>query len=108
MPRPKIKIGDSVRFIQGTAWAYGTVAQAVDHDMFTVTLADGSSTTRDRSDLQVTTWPRDPDKTWPADQDCTHCPGQVGGQHKFGCAIGGARQIKLSAVQDPNGKFRVV
>lgn len=37
----------------------------------------------------------DAGKTWPPEEDCPACPSHKDGPHKFGCAIGGARQIKL-------------
>ena len=40
------------------------------------------------------------DKPWPESEDCTHCPGRVDGPHKFGCAVGGARQVKISVNLD--------
>lgn len=34
-------------------------------------------------------------KTWPKEEDCPGCPCHKDGPHKFGCTIGGARQIKI-------------
>lgn len=50
-----------------------------------------------------------PEKPWPASEDCPGCPGRAGpeNQHKFGCAVHGARQLRVPVTQGPDGKFRV-
>lgn len=109
--RPPLKIGDPVRFSNGSAqWVYGTIVAALDDNMFSVQLPDGSTIAEDAPSLWCTNWPRDPEKTWPYQEDCTHCPGKAGpdGPHKFGCALYGARQLRVSVVEDPNGRFRIV
>jgi len=39
-------------------------------------------------------------KTWPKEQDCPCCPSHIGGPHKFSCAYGGVRQIKIPVILD--------
>lgn len=35
-------------------------------------------------------------KTWPPEEDCTHCPGHKNGPHKFSCGKGGNTQVSFS------------
>lgn len=108
----QLKVGDPVRFSDRMQWVYGSIVADLGDDMFTVKLDDGAAATLDAGSLQCLNRPRDPDRSWPHQEDCTHCPGKAGpnGTHKFGCALYGARgsQVRLNAVQDPNGTFKVV
>lgn len=61
---------------------------------------------RDEGDLDPN--PRS-GKPWPAAEDCPGCSGHTGieGWHKFGCSVHGARQVKVSVVENEDGTFRV-
>ena len=114
--------GHSVRYKSRAdghvAWVFGTVLSRVqdgedDWDAsYNVRLADGSEIVRRGDEMDDLEGPRDPDRPWPPEQDCTHCPGQAGpqGKHAFGCDLHGvrSRQTVLNAVEDPDGKLRVL
>jgi hypothetical protein len=104
-----------VRFSEAAMWIQATVVARVpggdDWDAeYEIKLPDGATITLSGDRLQATDGPRDPDKPWPPAEDCTHCPGRTGphGQHKFGCAVGGANRVAINAKITEDGKLRVV
>jgi len=42
------------------------------------------------------------DKPWPPEEDCPGCPCHRDGPHKFGCSIGGDRQLMVSMTRKPD------
>lgn len=42
-------------------------------------------------------------KPWPPEEDCPGCPEHRDGPHKFGCSVGGARQLVIPMTRKRDG-----
>lgn len=58
-------------------------------------LLDVPSEEQMREALGIARDPRE-DKPWPPEEDCAGCDQRKSGQHRFGCSVHGARQMRLS------------